>query len=64
MMIPYIRTKPMVVTVLVAGTVSLLTWQLPYKLGLITAAVIGIFAGISTEKVILIKKYNMKRDYE
>ena len=54
----------MVVTVLVAGTVSLLTWQLPYKLGLITAAVIGIFAGISTEKVILIKKYNMKRDYE
>ena len=64
MTIPYIRIKPMVVTVLVAGTVSVLTWQMPYKLGLIIAAILGVLAGISTEKIISIKKNNMKRDYE
>lgn len=56
MTIPYIKTKPMVVTVLTAGVVSLLTWQMPYKLGIIIAAVLGVLAGISTEKIISMKK--------
>jgi 4-azaleucine resistance transporter AzlC len=56
MTIPYIRTKPMAVTVLTAGILSLLTWQLPYNLGLIIAALSGVLAGTTTEKVISMKK--------
>ncbi len=56
MTIPYIRTRPMIVTVLTAGILSLLTWQLPYNLGLIIAALSGILAGVTTEKVISMKK--------
>ena len=56
MTIPYVRNIPMVATVLTAGIISILTWQLPYKLGLIAAAVAGIFAGMTAEKVISLKK--------
>ncbi len=61
MTIPYIKNKPMVVTVLTAASVSLMTWQLPYKLGLIVAAAAGIFAGISTDKIVSIKKDRKRR---
>lgn len=43
--IPYIRNQPMLVTVLVAGVVSLLAYHLPHQLGLIVAAGAGIAAG-------------------
>jgi len=56
MTIPYIRNIPMAATVITAGIISLLTWQMPYKLGLIVAAVSGILAGITTEKTISLKK--------
>ncbi len=49
MVIPYLRNKPMVVSVLVSGTVALLTYPLPNKVGLILAALAGIVAGILAE---------------
>lgn len=55
MTIPYIKNKPMVISVLTSAVVSLLTWQFPYKLGLIAAAVAGITAGVSVEKIQSIK---------
>ena len=58
MTIPYIRTKPMVVTVLTAGAASVLTLQLPYNLGLIISALLGIGAGVSTEQILSFKTGN------
>jgi 4-azaleucine resistance transporter AzlC len=51
MTIPYIRSKPMVAAVLTSAAVSLVSWTLPYKLGLILAALAGIAAGVTTEKI-------------
>lgn len=51
MTIPYIRSKPMVAAVLTSAAVSLVSWGLPYKLGLILAALAGIAAGVTTEKI-------------
>jgi len=41
---------PMVVCVLAAGAASLLTLGMPYKLGIIVSAFVGIIAGLVTEK--------------
>jgi len=35
----------------VAGAVALLTWELPYKLGLIAAALAGIVVGVGLEQL-------------
>lgn len=55
MTIPYIRTKPMIVSVIVAGAVSVLTLQLPFNLGLILSALLGIAAGVSAENLMFLK---------
>jgi len=49
MVMPYLTEKPMWATVVVAGSVALLTFSLPHKLGLIVAALAGIGAGILTD---------------
>jgi 4-azaleucine resistance transporter AzlC len=49
MVIPYLTNQPMVVTVVVAGLVSLLAHSLPHQLGLMVAAIAGIAAGAWTE---------------
>ena len=51
MIIPYIKSSPMVVTVVVSGIVSLLAYRLPHQLGLIVAALAGIVAGQVTASV-------------
>jgi 4-azaleucine resistance transporter AzlC len=61
MTIPFIKSKPMVVSVLTSAVVSLMTWQMPYKLGLIAAASAGIIAGISMEKIQTLKD-EMRRE--
>jgi 4-azaleucine resistance transporter AzlC len=48
--VPLLRTQPMLASALVAGTVSLLARGLPYKLGLMVAALAGIVAGVCLEK--------------
>ncbi|HAJ58820.1 MAG TPA: branched-chain amino acid ABC transporter permease [Cyanobacteria bacterium UBA8543] len=51
MVIPYLKTQPMLVTVLVAGVISVLAHPLPYQLALIVAALAGVVAGLSAEKL-------------
>ncbi len=48
--VPMIRTRPQLASALVAGVVALLTWELPYKLGLIAAALAGIVVGVWLEQ--------------
>ena len=50
MVIPYLKNKPMVIAVVVAGTVALLTASMPNKLGLMLAAFAGIGAGVISER--------------
>lgn len=47
---PYLKNRPMVAAVITAGLVAVLASALPYKLGLILAAMTGIAAGVYTEK--------------
>ena len=51
MIIPYIKSSPMMVTVVVSGIVSLFAYRLPHQLGLIVAALAGIVAGQVTASV-------------
>jgi 4-azaleucine resistance transporter AzlC len=48
--VPMMRTCPQVASAVVAGVVALLTWELPYKLGLIAAALAGIVVGVWLEQ--------------
>ena len=48
--VPMMRTRPQVASALVAAAVALLTWELPYKLGLIAAALAGIVVGVWLEQ--------------
>jgi len=48
--VPMMRTRPQVASALVAAGVALLTWSLPYKLGLIAAALAGIVVGVWLER--------------
>ena len=49
--VPMMRTRPQVASALVAAAVALLTWELPYKLGLIAAALAGIVVGVWLEQL-------------
>lgn len=51
MTIPFVKGMPMLVCVLTAGASSLLTIGMPYKLGIIVSAFVGIAAGVATEQV-------------
>ncbi|MEO0408654.1 MAG: AzlC family ABC transporter permease [Cyanobacteria bacterium P01_A01_bin.135] len=51
MVIPYLKTRPMGLAVVVAGVVAVLAAPLPHKLGLILAALAGIGAGVWSERV-------------
>ena len=50
MTVPYVKTRPMAIAVLVAGTVSLVANPLPHKLGLMVAAIAGVGAGAVGER--------------
>ncbi len=47
--VPLIKTSPMLVCALVAGAAALILDSMPHQLGLICAAIIGITAGVSVE---------------
>ena len=51
MLIPLIKNLPVVISVLAAGVTAVLTNGLPNKLGLIAAALAGIFAGVLAENI-------------
>ncbi len=48
--IPYLKTRPMMLAVIVAGTVAVMANPLPHKLGLMVAATAGIITGVLAEK--------------
>lgn len=51
MVVPYLKSRPMAATALVAGVVAVLAHPLPNKLGLILAALAGIGAGWIVERI-------------
>lgn len=50
LVVPAINDKPTMLAALSAGTIALLARGLPYKLGLIVAAVVGIAVGLWSEE--------------
>ena len=50
MVIPYLKNRPMVATVIVAGVVALLAHAIPHQLGLMVAALAGIAAGLLVQQ--------------
>ena len=50
MIIPFVKTTPVAVCILAAGAASLLSLNLPYKLGIVVSAFVGIAAGLMTER--------------
>jgi 4-azaleucine resistance transporter AzlC len=49
MVVPVLKTRPLVASSLSAGVTALLAYSLPYKLGLILAALVGIIVGTFLE---------------
>jgi len=49
LVVPSLMDKPAVIAALSAGVTALAAYQLPYKLGLIAAALVGIAAGLWSE---------------
>jgi predicted branched-subunit amino acid permease len=49
MLIPFVKTRATRISILVAGVVSVLTYEMPNKLGLMVAALLGIVAGMLVE---------------
>lgn len=49
MVVPILKNRPMVAAALSAGVVALLAYSLPFKLGIILAALTGIFVGTILE---------------
>lgn len=49
MIIPFVKSWPMGICVLTAGAASLMTLALPYKLGIMVSAFVGIAAGLVAE---------------
>jgi predicted branched-subunit amino acid permease len=56
MIIPFIKTIPMVVCVLTAGAASLLTLAMPYKLGIVVSAFAGIASGLMAQRIMDARK--------
>jgi len=51
MVIPYLKNRAMVSTVVVAGVVSLLAYSLPHSSGLMVATLAGIVAGVMVQRM-------------
>lgn len=50
MVVPVLKNRPMIASAVSAGLMALLTYHLPFKLGLILAALTGIIVGTILEK--------------
>lgn len=49
--VPLLRNRPMIVAALVASAVAVVAHGLPYKLGLMLAALLGVTAGVVAERM-------------
>jgi predicted branched-subunit amino acid permease len=52
MLIPFVKAKPIGVAVLTAAASSLLTVGLPHRLGIFVSAILGVVAGLVSERVL------------
>jgi 4-azaleucine resistance transporter AzlC len=52
MLIPFVKNRPIGVAVLTAGASSLLTVGLPHRLGIFVSAILGVIAGLVTERAL------------
>ncbi len=52
MIIPFVKTLPVLLSVLTAGAASLLTLAMPYKLGIVVSAFAGIASGLLAQRII------------
>ncbi|MFZ2289680.1 MAG: AzlC family ABC transporter permease [Halopseudomonas yangmingensis] len=50
--VPALRTRPMLVAALVAGAVAVVAYDLPYQLGLMLAALLGVASGLLAEHLL------------
>jgi len=55
MVVPALKNRPAIASALSAGIVALVTYSLPYRLGLIVAAIVGIAVGTYLEAKLHIK---------
>jgi 4-azaleucine resistance transporter AzlC len=55
MLVPILKKRPMIAAALSAGVTALLAYSLPFKLGLILAALVGIIVGTVLERKIFPK---------
>jgi predicted branched-subunit amino acid permease len=51
--IPLVRNRPTIVGVVVACIVAVATVQWPYRLGLVTAMLLGILAAVFAEQLMM-----------
>lgn len=51
MLVPTIKSRPVVLVVVVAGVTAVLAYQLPNQLGLFLAAILGVAAGVVGERL-------------
>ena len=51
LVVPNLNSRATIGAALTAGVVAVLVYNLPYKLGLITAALIGVLAGLALDRV-------------
>jgi 4-azaleucine resistance transporter AzlC len=52
LVIPYLKNRPVIATVVVSGLVAIVAYPLPNKLGLMVASLAGIVSGILAEAVV------------
>jgi len=51
MIIPFVKSSAMLVCVLASGVLAILTFDLPYKLGIIISTIVGISVGLSMSRL-------------
>ncbi len=49
LVVPAVKTRPVVISIIVAGVVAVLAYPLENKIGLIVAALCGVIAGVAAE---------------
>ena len=52
MLVPIIISRPLLISVITAGTAAVLTHALPNRLGIIAASLAGILAGVIAERIL------------
>ena len=60
MIIPFVKTKPLFLAVLTAGAASLLTVGLPHRLGIFVSALLGVLAGLFSERFFKVKERELE----